>query len=345
MGGVSDNRARVARRRAQRLGLQFSQSGTVFRVRDNHGITLALGPLGTVDAYLIERIKPHPPGPAPSVQPPAAWAALLDEYLLTLAAAGQRPTSIRLRRGQLCRMTHELGCPPADTTGATLLRWFGTQQHWTQEARKSYRAAARGFFHWAHRFGHLPSNPADDLPTVRVPKAPPRPASDQAWAAALAAADDRMRLMLRLAGEAGLRRAEVACVHTRDLIEVDDVAQLVVRGKGGKRRVLPLSTSLADVVRLGAAGHTPGMPPRGWIFPNGIGGHLTAGHVGKLVAKALPDDWSMHTLRHRFGTRAYRGSHNLRAVQTLLGHESPLTTERYTAIDDDETRAAAACAW
>ncbi|WP_241666389.1 tyrosine-type recombinase/integrase [Mycobacterium marseillense] len=47
----------------------------------------------------------------------------------------------------------------------------------------------------------------------------------------------------------------------------------------------------------------------------------------------------MHTLRHRFATR---GTRNLRAVQTLVGHASIATTERYTAVDDDEIRAAAA---
>ncbi len=235
------NRARIARRRAQRLGLRLSQSGNVFRVCDTNNVTLALGPLGVVDAYLIERLKPTPPGPPRRTYAPPAWAPMVDEYLLTLAAAGQRPETMRLRYFQLCQVARGLRCRPESVTGAMLLDWFGRQQHWTPEGRKSYRAGVRGFFGWAQRFARLPTNPADALPTVRVPKAPPRPASDQAWDAALAHADARMRLMLRLAAEAGLRRAEVAVVHTNDLVEINGLAQLVVKGKGGKPRVVPVS--------------------------------------------------------------------------------------------------------
>jgi integrase/recombinase XerC len=77
------------------------------------------------------------------------------------------------------------------------------------------------------------------------------------------------------------------------------------------------------------------------LFPNGFDdGHMTAKHLGDLVARALPDHWTMHTLRHRFSSRAYRGTRNLHAVQVLLGHESIATTERYVAVDDSEIRAA-----
>jgi integrase/recombinase XerC len=68
-----------------------------------------------------------------------------------------------------------------------------------------------------------------------------------------------------------------------------------VRGKGSKERVVPISDSLAESIRLGAAGHTPGAPTDGWLFPNTTGGHLTAYHVGQLVAHLLPGEWTMHT--------------------------------------------------
>jgi integrase/recombinase XerC len=132
----------------------------------------------------------------------------------------------------------------------------------------------------------------------------------------------------------------VAQVHHRDLSVGVDGASLLVHGKGGRLRVVPIGESLANALRLGAAGHTPGMSERGWLFPTGVGGHLTPDHVSGLVSAVLPDGWTMHTLRHRFATRAYRGTRNLRAVQVLLGHESIATTERYTAVDDAEIRAA-----
>jgi integrase len=340
MSASITSRARIARRKAHRLELRLSQRGGTYRLTDDHGVTHELGPLAVIETYLAGHYTPRPPGPQPTVKPPPGWGVILEDYLLTLAAAGQRDATLRLRRYLLIRMAYGLGQPPESVTGELLVAWFGSQAHWALETRRSHRAAARCFFTWAYRTGKVPTYLADELPKVRQPKAPPRPAPDAAWAAALAAADPRITLMLRLAAEAGLRRAEVARVHHRDLSAGAHGFSLLVHGKGGKQRVVPISDSLAKLLRAGAAGHSPGMPERGWLFPTGFGGHLTPDAVGRLVARALPDDFAMHTLRHRFATRAYRGTHNLRAVQVLLGHTSIATTERYLAVDDSEVRAA-----
>nr|WP_231974795.1 tyrosine-type recombinase/integrase [Mycobacterium sp. E1747] len=143
--------------------------------------------------------------------------------------------------------------------------------------------------------------------------------------------DARVLLMARLAGEAGLRRAEVAQVHTNDLIDHPEGPQLIVHGKGGKQRVVPITTSLA--VEIAHA-----RPHGGFVFPGQIDGHVSPGHVGKLVSKAMPPGWSMHKLRHRFATRGYAGTGNLRAVQEALGHASVATTQRYTAVSSSEVR-------
>lgn len=319
------------------------QRGNVFELRNAEDAVL-VGSLGAVERYLETRYQPNRPGPAVA-RIPAGWQKPIAAYCEHLAAAGQSPRTVRLRRASLAQIGRGLRRVPGDVTGEHLVSWFAGQVHWRAETRRNYRSAARGFFSWAYKTGLTPDYLGDDLPPVRTPPAAPRPVPDDMWRLALAAADDRVRLMLRLAAEAGLRRAEVAQVRTDDVLDGISGPQLTVRGKGGKLRIVPISTDLASVLRQGAGTHTPGMPVSGWLFPRWPeGGHVTAQHVGKLVARTLPAGWSMHKLRHRYATRAYRGSRNLRAVQMLLGHSSVATTERYTAVDDDEIRAAAMAA-
>lgn len=340
------SRARIARRQATALGLRLIQRGNIYTLRDSDGAEIVTGGLGTVESYLGEHYRPRPPGPA-AARIPAAWATLIAAYCLELAAGGLSERTLKLRRLSLAHIARGLRCSPAEVTGEQLVGWFGRQTHWSPSTRRGYIASARGFFAWAYKRGHVDRYLGDDLPKVRDSPPVPRPVPDEVWRAALAAADARVTVMLRLAAEAGLRRAEVARVHTRDLIDSSGGATLLVHGKGGKRRVVPISDDLAALVRAGARGHTPWMPATGYLFPAGVAEpdrHLTPEHVGILVGRVLPDGWSMHKLRHRYATRAYRGSRNLRAVQTLLGHSSIATTERYTAVDDDEIRAAAMAA-
>lgn len=247
------------------------------------------------------------------------------------------------RYGQLCRFARGVAVPPTRVGRPTLNRWFAANSHWARETRRSNRNTIVLFFRWAHKEGYLDSNPAEDLPAVKPDQAAPRPAPDRVWREALMLAEPRVMIMLRLAAEAGLRRTEVAKVHTRDVLESFDGYQLLVHGKGDKDRVVPISDDLAALILAGAAGHSPEMAaygPEGYLFPGDDDGHLSPRWVGRLCSDAMPDGWTMHTLRHRFATRAYRGTRNIRAVQKLLGHSNVAVTERYTAVDDPEVRAA-----
>lgn len=104
---------------------------------------------------------------------------MIDDYLLSLAAVGQRETTIALRRSCLCRMARGLGCPHEAVTAERLVEWFGQQTHWAIETRRGYRSVARGFFTGAYKRGRVPVYLGDELPKVRQPKASPRPAPDQ----------------------------------------------------------------------------------------------------------------------------------------------------------------------
>ena len=71
---------------------------------------------------------------------------------------------------------------------------------------------------------------------------------------------------------------------------------------------------------------------------------MRANSVSCVLSQVLPPGWSAHSLRHAFASRAYAGTRDLRAVQTLLGHSKPETTARYTAVPDGALAAAVAAA-
>ncbi|BAH52309.1 tyrosine-type recombinase/integrase [Rhodococcus opacus] len=262
---------------------------------------------------------------------PVGWVPYLDDFATALRAGGAPETTIGTRLNHLRRVARTFGAPsPLEVDGDQLTLWAG-RQDWSIETRRGYRGSLLAFYRWMVGSGRATENPAAALPRVAPAKPKPRPAPDSVYATALMKATPRERVMLRLASECGLRRAEVALVHSRDLSEDLCGWSLVVHGKGRKDRVLPLPDEIAAELRR---------LPRGWAFPGNDCGHLSPRWVGKLMTELLPDDWTMHKLRHRFATRAYRNTRNIRAVQQLLGHESVATTQVYTAVDDDELRAA-----
>jgi hypothetical protein len=120
-----------------------------------------------------------------------AWAQIIDDYMLGLAAAGQSSSALMLRRIQVVRMARDLGGRPADVTADTLVAWFGAQTGWKTETRRNYRAVVRGFWRWAYRTKRVPEHLADELPKVRERWGAPRPAPDHPWQSALASAVGR----------------------------------------------------------------------------------------------------------------------------------------------------------
>ena len=153
---------------------------------------------------------------------------------------------------------------------------------------------------------------------------------------ALAAADERTRAILVLAGAAGLRRGEIVRVNIADLSDDGDAPFLLVRAKGGHDRLIPVTAEIAGLIRTRCAAD----PDGGWAFPSRDGGHIRPRWASKLAARVLPPGWSLHSLRHRFATTAYSADRDLLAVQRLLGHSSVATTQRYTAPPDDAMRRA-----
>lgn len=225
---------------------------------------------------------------------------------------------------------------PADISLRVLVR-LCSERNWSNEHRKSVRSSLISFYEWAVEIELVEFNPALKLPRVAPPSPQPRPAPDDIWFDLLESAAPRERLMARLAGEAGLRRAEVAQVHSNDLIRDHGGWSLLVHGKGGKQRVVPLNAGLATEIRTYCTRH-------GFLFPGQIDGHISPNWVGTVISRLMPEGWSMHKLRHRFATCGYAGTRDIRAVQEALGHASVATTQRYTAVSLREVRSVAEAA-
>lgn len=259
-----------------------------------------------------------------------AWRSAIDGFLSHERVSGKRTETNNLRRQQLQHAARRLTRGPWQVTADDLFDYLAAQT-WANETRRSRRTALVRFYEWGIYRGHVESNPADELPKVRMVPGRAKPAPDTAYRQALMAARPREKLMLRLAAEVGMRRAEVAQVHTDDLMEDLVGHSLIVHGKGGRLRIVPLPRSL---------GRTLAGMPTGYLFPGNDAGHLSPRYVGKLIRDLMPAGWTMHTLRHRFGTRAYALTSDLLLVQEMLGHASPTTTRRYVEYDRTRMRAA-----
>jgi site-specific recombinase XerC len=146
---------------------------------------------------------------------------------------------------------------------------------------------------------------------------------------ALENVEPRDRLAIMLAAYAGLRRAEIAGLHADDIGD----RMLTVTGKGSKTRRVPIHPMLEEQLRIVKA-------RGGYIFPNVNGEPMKPDSLGRRIARALPGKWSAHSLRHYYAGNVYRASHDLRAVQELLGHSSIATTQIYTQVNDDDLHAA-----
>lgn len=261
----------------------------------------------------------------------AEWDKAITGWNAWLRIGGASKATVKLRRDHVCAIARRSETEHPRQLVLTLIVELCSERNWSNEYRKGVRTSLNSFFDWAVTNELVQDNPAAALPRVAGDKPRPRPATDEIWRDLLEQASPREQLMARLAGEAGLRRAEVAQCHRDDLVRDRGGWALIVHGKGSKQRVVPVTDRLAAAV----VAHCQ----RGFLFPGQTDGHLSPNWAGQILSNLMPPGWSAHKLRHRYATRGYAGTRNLRAVQEALGHASVATTERYTMITRDEIRA------
>lgn len=221
--------------------------------------------------------------------------------------------------------------------------------------------AVRGFHKFALADGLAAANPAAAVrppsPAKRLPKA--LPLSDVEAILEAAGAPDtplalRDRALLELLYGTGARISEAVGLDVDDvghLLDTEDPGQpedaptLLLSGKGGKERLVPVGSyaraALAAYLVRGRPALVSAANPA--LFLNARGGRLSRQSAWAVLVKAaeragVTRDVSPHTLRHSFATHLLDGGADVRVVQELLGHASVTTTQVYTLVTVDNLR-------
>ncbi len=237
---------------------------------------------------------------------------------------------------------------------------FCDAQGLSKSTRARRLSAIRQMFRFAHDEGWRADHPAIRIAGPSRDKSLPQTLSQAEVDRILDAArtkgrnaGERLRntCLLELLYATGMRVSELVTLPVAAVR--GDPQMILVRGKGDKERMVPLSQHARTAVRdwllhkdaSDDAARKKGLPASRHLFPGpGAAGHLTRQHFYLLIKDIAlrggvdPARVTPHTLRHAFATHLLAGGADLRVIQTLLGHADIATTEIYTHVLDDHLR-------
>lgn len=213
----------------------------------------------------------------------------------------------------------------------------------------------RQFYKFLMSEGYITENPTSLLEAPRQQRKLPIVLSEtdvnrllegaKAWGGA---EGQRLSALLEILYATGFRVSELVSLPLTTAIGVlkSEKPLLIVRGKGNKDRVVPLTPAALEKLK-NYLGSRKSFLPKGkespWLFPSSSRiGHLTRQRFGQLLKElALKVDLnpallSPHTVRHAFATHLLRHGVNLLVVQKLLGHSDISTTQIYTHVAQDD---------
>jgi integrase/recombinase XerD len=211
--------------------------------------------------------------------------------------------------------------------------------------------AVRGFHKFAHKEGLTPADPARDVkppaPPRRLPKALPFAEVERILNAAGGDTprELRDRALLELLYGTGARISEAVGLDVDDL-DLESGAVLL-RGKGGKQRLVPVGSYARQAVSAYQVRARPTLARGGKgtpaLFLNVRGGRLSRQSAWTVLRNTaqtanITAEVSPHTMRHSFATHLLDGGADVRVVQELLGHASVTTTQVYTLVTVDKLR-------
>ncbi len=273
-------------------------------------------------------------------------AALIDRFLEMMAAErGASRNTLAAYRRDLVQAAEWVRGPLAGADAAALRGLMAEYRTLAASSAARKLSALRQFFAFLLDEGERVDNPALDIARPATRRPLPRilthdhvdrlfaQAGEEADGAAPPASAVRMLLLLELLYGSGLRASELVSLPRRAVAGGRDY--LIVRGKGDKDRLVPLSARAGAALDRWLPLVAEGSP---WLFPSGKA-HLSRVRLFQMLRELAaragvdPAAVSPHVLRHAFATHLLEGGADLRALQLMLGHADIATTEIYTHVD------------
>ena len=259
----------------------------------------------------------------------------IGDYLAHLADLGRLESTRDTYADILRRMDRQLPYGLISACQEELHAWIFSDTH-GRAHRKLCRVVANGFYSWAcdPAEPRLDFNPAAGLPHVSAPRGRPNPVTEHQKLELLARATRPWRDRFLLACFTGARCTELANLDREHITE----RRVLLHGKGDKPRYVPTHPLVWALAQELAPGP---------VVVDRYGRRLTrqeVSHRGNYqLQKVLGlTGVHMHRLRSTFGTEAYEATRDILAVQRLLGHASPATTQIYVEVGDDSLERAVA---
>ncbi len=254
--------------------------------------------------------------------------------------------------GRLLGYLSDTGCTLREVTADTL-RFFIGELHDLGIAERSQAriiSGMRSFFRFLSLEDYINPDPTELLESPKIGLHLPEVLTVEEINAMISAIDpnkaeaQRDRAMMETLYGCGLRVSELVNVEISKIY--GDEGYLVVRGKGNKERMVPMSE--VSVYEIGEYLHDRETLPvkpdcSNILFLNRRGGKLTRERIFQIVkslaeAAGIRKNISPHTFRHSFATHLLEGGANLRAIQQMLGHETIATTQIYIHLDRSTLR-------
>lgn len=263
--------------------------------------------------------------------------ASVEKYVAGRLARGEiREESARVIREALVPFAHHVGWNrQLDTITKRDLESWATSQTCSPATKRNRISAVKVFWKRCVINDLVRRDPSIALDAPKKPRSVPRCLSaEQEHAVRLAVHDERELLVVTLMIEEGMRRGEVSRVELADIDFGNAV--LLVKGKGGHERSLPLTPEAERVANLYLAGrgHRSGR-----LIRNDGSRHVlghdgveppTIGLIARDVLRRAGIEDGSHCLRHTFARRFLDAGGSIRELQIALGHVSITTTQIYT---------------